>query len=67
MVYQNVTLLKTHVYDRIDVRELYRILKKYYSIAAAYCCDLVARLKIEMGMYCPDHRHLYYFYPSSYQ
>jgi hypothetical protein len=55
------------VYDRIDVRELYRILKKYYSIAAAYCCDLVAMLKIEMGMYCPDHRHLYYFYPSSYQ
>ncbi|WP_440945150.1 hypothetical protein ACSAZL_13415 [Methanosarcina sp. T3] len=56
--------LKTYVYGGVDIRELCRVLKKYYNVAAAYCCDLVARLKIEMGMYCPDRRHLYYVYPS---
>jgi len=52
--------LKPYLYDGIDVREICRVLKKHYGVAAAYCCDLVARLKIEMGMYCPDHRHLFF-------
>ena len=50
--------LKPYVYDGINVRELCKILKKYYSIAAAYCCDLIQRIKIELDMYCPDGKHL---------
>ncbi|AAM07194.1 hypothetical protein [Methanosarcina acetivorans] len=55
--------LKPHVCDGITIRELCRVIKKYYGVAAAYCCDLVSRLKIEMGMYCPDRRHLYFVSP----
>lgn len=40
------------------LRELYRILTKYYGIATAYCCDLVSRLKIELDMYFPGGKHL---------
>jgi hypothetical protein len=41
-----------------DIGELYRILTKYYGIAAAYCWDLVSRLKIELDMYFPGGKHL---------
>lgn len=35
-----------------------QVLAKYYGIAAAYCCDLVQRIKIELEIYCQDRRHL---------
>lgn len=46
--------------DGMEVGELCKILKKYYGIAAAYCCDLIQRIKIELDMYSPDHMHLYF-------
>ena len=52
--------MRPDVHDGVEVRELCRILKKYYGVTAAYCCDLVLRLKIEMDMYCPDRRHLFF-------
>jgi len=55
--------LRPYVHNGIDVREICCIVKKYYGIVAAYCCDLVTRLKIELGMYCPDRRHLYFVVP----
>nr|WP_304364403.1 hypothetical protein [Methanosarcina sp. KYL-1] len=55
--------MRPYVHDGFEVKELCRILKRTYRVAAAYCCDLVTRLKIEMDMYCPGCRHLYYVKP----
>ncbi|AKB25428.1 hypothetical protein MSMTP_1959 [Methanosarcina sp. MTP4] len=52
--------MRPYVHDGVEVRELWRILKKYYGVAATYCCDLLPRLKIEMEIYCPDRRHLFF-------
>ena len=52
--------MRLHVHDGVDVRELCNVLKNTYGIAAAHCCDLIQRIKIELGMYCPDRKHLYY-------
>ena len=58
--------MRSYVHDGIDVRDICRTLKKSYGVAAAYCCDLVARLKIEMDMYCPDRHHLYFVKTHNY-
>jgi hypothetical protein len=44
----------------IDIQELCRIIKEYFGVAANYCCDIIQRIKLEAGMYCPDKVHLYY-------
>lgn len=49
-----------YIRDGIEVSELCQILRKYYGIASAYCCDLIQRIKIELDMYCPDHKRLYF-------
>jgi len=53
-----------HVSDGIEVKEICKVLTKYYGIAAAYCCDLVQKIKIELDMYCPDRKHLYFVCPK---
>ena len=56
--------MRPYVHNGVEIRELCCVLKKYYGIVAAYCCDLLAKLKIEMDMYCPDRRHLYFVGPN---
>ena len=65
LVHEILQDLRPYVHDGIDVGDICRILEKSYGIAAAYCWDLVARLKIEMDMYCPDRHHLYFVKPSN--
>lgn len=48
------------MHDGVEIRELCEILKKYYGLVAAYCCDLVVKIRIELGMYSPDRRYLYF-------
>ncbi|WP_048065827.1 hypothetical protein [Methanosarcina acetivorans] len=55
--------IREYLHDGITTRELCRILKKYYGIATSCCCDLVQRIKIELDMYSPDRRHLYFVSP----
>ena len=52
--------LKDFMYHGITVDEFCKLLKKYYGVAAKYCCDLIQRMKNELDMYCPDRQHLYY-------
>jgi hypothetical protein len=52
--------LRDYVHDGMTVDEFCKILKTHFGVASHYCCDLIQRIKIEMGMYCPDRQHLYY-------
>ena len=52
--------LSNHIYDGITTEEFCKLLKKYFGVAAKYCCDIIQRMKIEMDMYCPDRQHLYF-------
>lgn len=52
--------LKSHVYDGITVNELCRALKECFGVVAVYCCGIIQRFKLEMGMYWPDRVHLYF-------
>jgi hypothetical protein len=60
MVRHVLHTIQVYLSDGIEVQELCQILKKYYGIASAYCCDLIQTIKIELDMYSPDHRHLYF-------
>lgn len=48
------------LHNGIDIKELCRIIKEYFGVAANYCCDIIQRIKLEAGMYSPDRVHLYY-------
>lgn len=52
--------LKPHMYDGMTVDEFCKLLKKYFGVASKYCCDLIQRMKVELDMYCPDRKHLYF-------
>ena len=52
--------LRPFMHDGMTTDEFCKILKKYYGVASKYCCDLIQRMKIELGMYCPDRQHLYF-------
>ncbi len=52
--------LKGLIRNGVDIKELCRVVKEYFGVAAKYCCDIIQRIKLEVGMYCPDRKHLYY-------
>lgn len=52
--------IQNQIEDGVSVRQLCRIITDYYGVASNYCCDLIQRIKLELGMYCPDGGHLYY-------
>ena len=52
---------RTFLGDKVmTTLELCKILKDKFGILEQYCCDIVQRLKVELDMYSPDHRHLYF-------
>jgi len=55
--------MREHVNNGVEIKELCRILKTIFPVAAAYCCDVIQKLKEVMGMYSPDMRHLYFVTP----
>lgn len=52
--------LRGQIRQGIEIQELCRIIKEFFGVAANYCCDIIQRIKLEAGMYCPDRIHLYY-------
>lgn len=52
--------LRGFMYNGMTTDEFCKLLKKYFGVAAKYCCDHLQRMKIEMDMYCPDRQHLYF-------
>lgn len=50
--------LRGWVYDGVSIRELCRIIKDNYGMAARYCCDIIESIKLELCMYSPDRKHL---------
>lgn len=55
--------MSEHVNDGVEIKELCRILKTIFPVAAVYCCDVIQKLKEVMEMYSPDMRHLYFVTP----
>jgi hypothetical protein len=55
--------IRGHLHNGIEVRELCGILKTCYGIGTTYCCGLIQRIQIELDMYSPDKRHLYFVDP----
>jgi hypothetical protein len=52
--------LRGQIQNGMTIKELCRIITEIYGVADKYCCDLVQRIKLELGMYSPDGGHLYY-------
>ena len=58
---------ENHKFTGVSERELTEIVDSLrdtevenIEVVAAYCCDLIQRMKIELDMYCPDRQHLYF-------
>ena len=52
--------LQKIIHDGIEVEVLAGILKENYGVTGACCRDLIERIKMELDMYCPDMKKLYY-------
>ena len=60
LVYNILQKLNNLIHDGIEIEVLVGILKEDYGIAGACCRDLIERIKLELDMYCPDMKKLYY-------
>ncbi|WP_048065460.1 hypothetical protein [Methanosarcina acetivorans] len=56
-ILQNLSNL---VYNGIEIEILDGILKENYGVTGDCCRDLIERIKIELNMYCPDMKKLYF-------
>lgn len=48
------------IYDGIEVEVLRGILEENYGVTGACCMDLIERIQLELDMYCPDRKRLYF-------
>jgi hypothetical protein len=48
------------IHDGIEVKVLAGILKENYGITGACCRELIERIQLELDMYCPDRKRLYF-------
>jgi len=52
--------LQKIIHDGIEVEVLAGILKENYGITGACCRGLIERIQLELDMYCPDMKKLYF-------
>lgn len=52
--------VSNHVTDGMAIYELCETLKTCFEISPGHVCDLMQKIKIELDMYCPDRKHLYF-------
>ena len=50
--------------DGIEVEVLAGILKENYGVTGACCRGLIEKIQLELGMYCPDRKRLYFADPE---
>ncbi|WP_440947861.1 hypothetical protein ACSAZL_06330 [Methanosarcina sp. T3] len=48
------------IHDGIEVEVLAGILKENYGITGICCRGLIERIQLELDMYCPDRKRLYF-------
>jgi hypothetical protein len=46
--------------DGIAIFELCKILNTAFGVSSQNICEIVERIKLELDMYCPDRKHLYF-------
>ncbi len=56
--------LQRVIHEGIEVEVLTGILKENYGVTGACCSELIERVKLELGMYCPDRKKLYFADPE---
>ncbi|AKB19046.1 hypothetical protein [Methanosarcina sp. WWM596] len=52
------------IHDGIEVKVLAGILKENYGITGICCRELIERIQLELDMYCPDRKRLYFVDPE---
>lgn len=56
--------LQKIIYDGIEVEVLIGILEENYGVTGNCCRDLIERIQLELEMYCPDRKRLYFADPK---
>ncbi len=56
--------LRRVINDGIEVEVLAGILKENYGVTGACCSGLIEKIQLELGMYCPDRKRLYFADPE---
>jgi hypothetical protein len=46
--------------DGVAISELCEILNTVFGVSSQNVCEIVERIKLELDMYCPDRKHLYF-------
>ncbi|MCC4770735.1 hypothetical protein FXV91_11255 [Methanosarcina sp. DH2] len=56
--------LQKIIYDGIEVEILIGVLEENYGVTEACCKDLIEKIQLELQMYCPDRKRLYFADPE---
>jgi hypothetical protein len=56
--------LQKIIYNGIEVEVLIGILEENYGVTGTCCRDLIERIQLELEMYCPDRKRLYFADPG---
>jgi hypothetical protein len=56
--------LQKVINDGIEIEVLAGILKENYGITGVCCSGLIDRVQLELGVYCPDRKRLYFADPE---
>jgi hypothetical protein len=60
LIHNILQSLQKIIHDGIEIEVLAGILKEDYYITEACCRGFIERIKIELDMYCPDMKKLYF-------
>ena len=56
--------LQKVIYDGIEVENLIVVLEENYGVTESCCMGIIERIQLELGMYCPDRKRLYFADPE---
>jgi hypothetical protein len=60
LTYNILQNLNSLIHDGIEIKVLAEILKENYGVNEPCCRGFIERIKIELDMYCPDMKKLYF-------
>lgn len=56
--------LQKVIYDGIEVETLIEVLEENYGVTGSCCMEIIEKIQLELGMYCPDRKRLYFADPG---
>lgn len=56
--------LQKVIHDGIEVKTLIEVLEENYGVTGRCCTEIIERIQLELGMYCPDRKRLYFADPG---